>query len=125
MSPDKNLPAQGPVTTRVRSGLSTEQRPGAGAEEALGGGRPGGAGGILLEILFPPPAQELHHRPSSVSWYFSVVVYVTLRQLGVYIYFNFSLKQGYANTYTHNSQQLKFLLLQFSSKELSKTLDSH
>ena len=34
----------------------------------------GGLRGILLEILFPPPAQELHHRPSSVSWYFIVMV---------------------------------------------------
>uniref|UniRef100_A0AC11D1X5 Uncharacterized protein n=1 Tax=Ovis aries TaxID=9940 RepID=A0AC11D1X5_SHEEP len=48
-------------------------------------GRPG-VGRILLEILFPTPAQELHHRPSSVSWCFSVMVYVTLRQLCVYIY---------------------------------------
>ena len=46
-------------------------------------GRPGG---ILLEILFPPLAQELHHRPSSVSWCFSVMVYVALRQLCIYIY---------------------------------------
>ena len=28
-------------------------------------------------------------------------------------------------THTHNTQQLHFFLLHFSSKELSKTLDSH
>ena len=46
------------------------------------------------QSLFPPPGQELHHRPISVSWYFIVVVYVTLRQLCMYIYFSFSLKKG-------------------------------
>ena len=71
MSPDKNLPAQGPVTTRVRSGLSTEQRPGAGAEEALGGAGPGGdSPRDSLSSSCPGAAP----RPSSVSWYFTVMV---------------------------------------------------
>ena len=83
-----------------------------------------GLGGILLEILFPPPAQELHQDPLLCPG-ISLLWFKSLSENRVCIYFNFSLKQGYANTYTHNSQQLKFLLLQFSSKELSKTLDSH
>ena len=41
-----------------------------------------GAGGeCSSERLFPPIAQEVQLRPSSVSWYFIVLVYVTLRQL--------------------------------------------
>ena len=53
-----------------------------------GVGRWGSWVGFSSGLLFPPPAQELHLRPSSVSWYFIVVVYVTLRQLCVYIHFN-------------------------------------
>ena len=42
-------------------------------------GRWGAWGGFSSELLFPPIAQEVQLRPSSVSWYFIVVVYVTLR----------------------------------------------
>ena len=50
-----------------------------------GVGRWGAWRGFSSESLCPPPAQELHLRPFSVSWYF-LVVYVALRKLCLYIF---------------------------------------
>ena len=64
--PRQNPPCMGARDHQGARSTHSELSPGAGAEEALGGGGPGG--GFSSELLFPPPAQELHPRPSSVSW---------------------------------------------------------
>uniref|UniRef100_A0A4W2BVW3 Ig-like domain-containing protein n=1 Tax=Bos indicus x Bos taurus TaxID=30522 RepID=A0A4W2BVW3_BOBOX len=83
-------PRQKPPCTGARDhegALRTQYRAESRSRYGRGVGRWGSRGGFSSELLFAPPAQELQHRPISVFWYFIVVVYVTLRQLCVYIYF--------------------------------------
>ena len=123
MSPDKNLPAQGPVTTRGRAGLSTELSPGAGTEEALGGGGPGGDSPQSFSLLLLPRSCSID--PFLCSG-ISLLWFMLLSDNCVYIYISFYLEARIAlgkHTVTHNTQQLNFFSFIFiPSRELSKTL---
>ena len=70
----------------------SELSPGAGAEEALGGGGPGGDSPQSFSFLLLP--RSCNSEPLLCPGISVFVVYVALRKLCVYIYFNFSLKQG-------------------------------